>query len=116
MIIVTERFFLAQEQWAPFEEHCQRLGAIMAGQRGCYHHCLVRGPVGSASHILYSLWESLERFQQWTRSDAFVLAANGALAASFLAPRQAEVQILFPMRPRPSGLPPRCPGAAEATS
>ena len=98
MIVVTERFFVAREQWASFEEHCRRLTRIMAGRRGCYHHCLVRGQDGSASHVLHSIWESLELFRAWTRSDSFVLAANGALTASFHAPRQAEIQLFPPSR------------------
>lgn len=94
MILVTERFFVAKEQWAAFESQCRTLAGIMAGKSGCYHQCLVRGSGGFPSHILYSAWESLERFREWTRSDAFVLAASGTGSPSFIAPKQTEVQVV----------------------
>jgi heme-degrading monooxygenase HmoA len=94
MIVVTERFFVEEARWAASEEQCRGLAQAMAGRRGCFHHCLVRARDGSASHVLYSIWESLEAFRAWTRSETFVLAANGAGTASGLPPRQAEVQLL----------------------
>ncbi|MBI2312460.1 MAG: antibiotic biosynthesis monooxygenase [Betaproteobacteria bacterium] len=105
MILVTERFFVAKEHWAAFEAQCRTLAAIMAGRSGFYHQCLVRGCGEFPSHIRYSAWESLERFREWTRSDAFVLAASGTVSPSFIAPKQMEVQLVptgTPAAPRPA--------------
>lgn len=96
MIVVTEQFFIAPEYREAFEAHCQRLSGLMVLCHGCHHVLLARPGQGSPFHLLHSVWESLQRFKEWTRSDAFVLAANGPPSGlpdlAFLAPKRTAVE------------------------
>ncbi|GIX28499.1 antibiotic biosynthesis monooxygenase family protein [Pelomicrobium sp. G1] len=106
MIVVSEQFFVAPECRGAFDAWCERLLGLMAARPGCCHAVLSRPAQGMPSHVLYSVWESTEQFREWTRSDAFVLAASGALPgrpAVFVAPKRVAVELIDP-----------CPAGADA--
>lgn len=98
MIVVTEQFFVAPEYREAFEAHCQRLSGLMVLSHGCYHVLLARPGQGSPFHLLHSVWESLQRFKEWTRSDGFVIAANGATRdfpdLAVFAPKRTAIQVI----------------------
>lgn len=97
MIVVSEQFFVAPECREAFDAWCERLLGLMATRPGCCHAVLSRPAEGVPSHVLYSAWESTERFREWTRSDAFVLAASGVLpgtASAFVAPKRMAIELI----------------------
>ncbi len=97
MIVVSEQFFVAPECREAFDAWCERLLGLMATRPGCCHAVLSRPAGGGPSHVLYSAWESTEQFREWTRSDAFVLAASGALpgrASAFVAPKRMAIELI----------------------
>lgn len=103
MIILSHRFFIAREHWAGFEECCRGHAGSMTGASGCYHRCLVRGSDGGVSHVLHSIWGSLEAFQAWSRSHAWVPAEPGDWRGALYAPVQVEIQI-YPLGDFPTKL------------
>jgi quinol monooxygenase YgiN len=97
MIVVSEQFFVAPECREAFDAWCERLLSLMAMRPGCCHAVLSRSAQGMPSHVLYSAWESPERFREWTRFDAFVLAASGALPGKtslFVAPKRMMIELI----------------------
>lgn len=113
MIVVTEQFFVAPEDREAFEAHCRKLAGLMVLCHGCHHVLLARPGQGSPFHLLHSVWESLQRFKEWTRSDAFVIAANGAVRdfpdPAVLVPKRTAIEVIDEA-PAPRRAP---PAAAE---
>ncbi|MFZ5557346.1 MAG: antibiotic biosynthesis monooxygenase family protein [Pseudomonadota bacterium] len=98
MIVGTEQFFVTREYREAFEAHCQRLSGLIVLCHGCYHVLLARPRRGSPFHLLHSVWESLQRFKEWTRSDGFIIAANGATRdfpdLAVLVPKRTAIEVI----------------------
>lgn len=116
-MIVVEEYFAVLPAWRDaFDERCRSLADLMARRRGCRRVETARSDQGPASHLLWSVWDTREAFRDWTRSDAFVLTASGALrrparcgdrpalAPVFAAPKRVRVNQVN--RARRSGSPP----------
>ncbi|MFZ5557335.1 MAG: antibiotic biosynthesis monooxygenase family protein [Pseudomonadota bacterium] len=103
MIVVEEYFFVLPAWRDAFDARCARLAGLMAAQRGCNKVEVARAAHSAPSHLLWSVWVSLAAFRAWTRHNAFVLTASGALpvpcrrgkgprvASIFAAPKQVKV-------------------------
>ncbi len=82
-MIVIEEYFSILPAWRDaFDARCRALAGMMACRKGCRRVEVARSQDGAASHLLWSVWDSFDAFRAWTRSDAFVLTASGALPRS----------------------------------
>lgn len=113
-MIVVEEYFSILPAWRDaFDARCSTLAGLMACRRGCRRVEVARSANGPASHLLWSVWDSLEAFRLWTRTNAFVLTASGALPqparqsgairtrAVFAAPKQLKVNHVLRSNARP---------------
>jgi heme-degrading monooxygenase HmoA len=80
MFIAMNRFKVIQESQADFERVWTTRDSHLREVPGFIEFHLLRGPERE-DHVLYSshtIWRSREDFEQWTRSEAFRRAHQGA--------------------------------------
>jgi heme-degrading monooxygenase HmoA len=70
LFIAMNRFTVAPERGADFEEHWRRRESYLEEVPGFLGFALLRGDE-PGSYVSHSTWESRQAFEAWTRSEAF---------------------------------------------
>ena len=75
MFVTMNRIPVHEEHWPDFEDRFKhRLGRVDKAP-GFVRNLVLRPADGSAEcHIVMTLWEDREAFENWTKSDAFIQA------------------------------------------
>lgn len=95
MFVTMNRFTIDPDHWGDFEARFRQRAGLVDGEPGFIRNALLR-PVESSGeqHIVMTLWESRQDFENWTRSESFVKAHQRARETPrewFIAPTRLEV-------------------------
>jgi heme-degrading monooxygenase HmoA len=75
MLVVTNRFHVADEHVAAFEERFRTRMGEVENQDGFvrfeFHTPVDHGHIDTDTHAAVTYWESMEAFESWTESEAF---------------------------------------------
>lgn len=79
MFVTMNRFTIAPEFAADFEERFRSRETFLHEVPGFIRNAVLRPEEGtSEQHIVMTLWESRQAFEEWTKSEAFRKAHAGA--------------------------------------
>ncbi|RMG91139.1 MAG: antibiotic biosynthesis monooxygenase [Zetaproteobacteria bacterium] len=72
MFVTMNRFRIRPEFWADFEERFRSRESLLAEVPGFVRNMVLRPVEGAGDHhVVMTIWESREAFQNWTQSEAF---------------------------------------------
>lgn len=94
MITVANRIFVAPQFADAFEARFRQRAGLVDGMPGFICNLVLRPARPSDPYIVLTHWESVEHFEAWTQSDAFVKghARSGTLPKeAFTGPNQLEM-------------------------
>jgi len=95
MFVTMNRFTIGPEHWDDFEERFRQRAGLVDGEPGFIRNAVLRPAENSGDqHVILTMWESRQDFENWTKSEAFRKAherADQTPKAWFVGPGKLEV-------------------------